>query len=93
MTTGGCCDADAQNDLAGTESGAAGRGPGGHSIRGPSKTLQGHQLLKEMDQQRLLAVLYEVAADGRGGLQINEPGTSRSLKTLPDAGAAWPWPA
>ena len=25
----------------------------------------------------------EVAAVGQGGLQINEPGTSRSLKTLP----------
>jgi hypothetical protein len=32
-----------------------------------------------MDQQRFLAVLSEVAAMGQGGLQINEPGTSRSL--------------
>jgi hypothetical protein len=29
------------------------------------------------------AALSEVAAMGQGGLQINEPGTSRSLKTLP----------
>jgi hypothetical protein len=36
-----------------------------------------------MDQQRFMAVLSEVAAMGQGGLQINEPGTSRSLKTLP----------
>jgi hypothetical protein len=36
-----------------------------------------------MDQQRFMAVLSEVAAVGQGGLQINEPGTSRSLKTLP----------
>jgi len=28
-------------------------------------------------------VLSEVAAVGQGGLQINEPGISRSLKTLP----------
>ncbi|MCS5691784.1 hypothetical protein NZK33_07265 [Cyanobium sp. FGCU-6] len=30
-----------------------------------------------------MAVLSEVAAVGQGGLQINEPGTSRSLKSLP----------
>ncbi len=36
-----------------------------------------------MEQQRFMAVLSEVAAMGQGGLQINEPGTSRSLKTLP----------
>jgi len=36
-----------------------------------------------MDQQRFLAVLSKVAAFGQGGLQINEPGISRSLKTLP----------
>jgi hypothetical protein len=30
-----------------------------------------------------MAVLSEVAAMGQGGLQINEPGTSRRLKTLP----------
>ena len=29
------------------------------------------------------AILNEVAAAGQGGLQINEPGTSRSLKNLP----------
>jgi len=36
-----------------------------------------------MDQQPCLAVLSEVAALGQGGLQINEPGTSRSLNPLP----------
>jgi hypothetical protein len=35
------------------------------------------------DQQRFIAVLSEVAAVGQGGLQINEPGTARSLKNLP----------
>jgi hypothetical protein len=29
-----------------------------------------------------------VAAVGQGGLQINEPGTSRSLKTLPGSWSA-----
>jgi hypothetical protein len=38
-----------------------------------------------MDQQRFMAVLSEVAAMGQGGLQINEPGTSRNLKTLPSS--------
>jgi len=28
-------------------------------------------------------VLSEVTAEGQGGLQINEPGTARSLKSLP----------
>jgi len=32
---------------------------------------------------RFIAVLSEVAAVGQGRLQINEPGTSRSLKNLP----------
>jgi predicted Zn-dependent protease len=45
--------------------------------------LQALQLFEEMVQQRFMAVLSEVAAMGQGGLQINEPGTSRSLKTLP----------
>jgi hypothetical protein len=36
-----------------------------------------------MDQRQFMAVLSEVAAMGQSGLQINEPGTSRSLKTLP----------
>ena len=36
-----------------------------------------------MEQQRFTAVLSEVAAVGQGGLQINGPGTSHSLKTLP----------
>ncbi len=36
-----------------------------------------------MDQQSFMAVLSEVAAMGQGGLQINEPDTSRILKTLP----------
>ena len=48
-----------------------------------SYCLQALQLFEGMDQQRFMAVLSEVAAVGQGGLQINEPGTSRSLKTLP----------
>jgi hypothetical protein len=43
-----------------------------------------------LDQQRFIAVLSEVAAVGRGGLQINEPGTYRSLKNLP---GTWSNPA
>ncbi|PZV04981.1 MAG: hypothetical protein DCF23_04825 [Cyanobium sp.] len=38
---------------------------------------------QEMDQAEFMAVISEVAAVGQSGLQINEPGTSRSLKTLP----------
>jgi hypothetical protein len=34
-------------------------------------------------EQRFNAVLGEIAAVGQGGLQINEPGTDRSLKNLP----------
>jgi Flp pilus assembly protein TadD len=48
-----------------------------------SYCLQALQLFEGMDQQRFMAVLSEVAAVGQGGLQINEPVTSRSLKTLP----------
>jgi hypothetical protein len=48
-----------------------------------SYCLQALQLFEGMDQQRFMAVLSEVAAMGLGGLQINEPDTSRSLKTLP----------
>ena len=48
-----------------------------------SYCLQALQLFEGMEQQRFMAVLSEVAAVGQGGLQINEPGTSRSLKTLP----------
>lgn len=36
-----------------------------------------------MEQQRFTALLSEVVAMGKSGLQINELGTSRSLKTLP----------
>ena len=36
-----------------------------------------------MNQQRFMAVLSEVAAVRQGGLQINEPVTSRSHKSLP----------
>ena len=36
-----------------------------------------------MDQATFMAVISEVAAVGQSGLQINEPDTSRSLKTLP----------
>ena len=48
-----------------------------------SYCLQTLQLFEGMDQQRSMAVFSEVAAVGQGGLQINGPGTSRSLKTLP----------
>ena len=48
-----------------------------------SYCLQALQLFEVMDQQRFMAVLSEVADVGQGGLQINEPGTSRSRKTLP----------
>ena len=48
-----------------------------------SYCLQALQLFEGMEQQRFMAVLSEVAAVGQGGLQINEPGTSRGLKTLP----------
>ena len=48
-----------------------------------SYCLQALQLFEEMGQQRFLAVLSEVGAVGQSGLQIYEPGTSRSLKTLP----------
>ena len=47
-----------------------------------SYCLQALQLFEGMDQQRSLAVLSEVGAVDQWGLQINEPGTSRSLKTL-----------
>jgi len=40
----------------------------------------GPQLLEAMEQQRFLELLSELAAVGQGGLQINEPGTSRSLR-------------
>ncbi|MCT0213651.1 tetratricopeptide repeat protein [Synechococcus sp. CS-1326] len=36
-----------------------------------------------MDQAEFMAVISEVAAVGQSGLQINEPGTNRTLKTLP----------
>ena len=36
-----------------------------------------------MDQQHFTEVLSEVAAVAQGELQINEPGKSRILKTLP----------
>ena len=48
-----------------------------------SYCLQALQLFEAMEQPRFMAVLSEVAAVGQGGLQINEPGTSRTLKTLP----------
>jgi hypothetical protein len=44
---------------------------------------QALQLFEWIDQQRFIAVLSEVAAAGQGGLQINEPGTARTLKNLP----------
>jgi Flp pilus assembly protein TadD len=53
-----------------------------------SYCLQALQLFEGMDQRQFMAVLSEVAAMGQGGLQINEPGTSRSLKTLPGSWSA-----
>jgi hypothetical protein len=47
-----------------------------------SYCLQALQLFEGMDQQRFIAVLSEVAAVGQGGLQINEPGTSRGIENL-----------
>jgi hypothetical protein len=47
-----------------------------------SYCLQALQLFEGMDQQRFLAVHSEVGAVGQGGLQINEHGTSRNLKSL-----------
>lgn len=41
------------------------------------------QLFKGIEHQRILAVMNEVAAVGQGDQQINEPGTSRTLKALP----------
>ena len=43
----------------------------------------GPQLFEGMVQQRFMTVLSEVAAMDQGWLQIVEPGTSSSLKTLP----------
>lgn len=40
-------------------------------------------LFKEMDQQRFIAVLSEVAAVGQGGLQIHEACSTCNLKNLP----------
>jgi len=48
-----------------------------------SYCLQALQLFEGMDQQPFIAALSEVAAVGQGGLQINVPGTARSLKNLP----------
>lgn len=48
-----------------------------------SYRLQVLELFEGMDQQRCMAVLSEVRAVGQSGQQINEPGTSHSLKTLP----------
>jgi hypothetical protein len=48
-----------------------------------SHCLKALRLLEGMEQQRFLAVLSEVAAIGQSGLQINDPSTSRRLKTLP----------
>jgi hypothetical protein len=44
----------------------------------------GPQLLEGMKLQRVLGLLCEVAALGQGGQQINEPGTSRSLRPYRD---------
>jgi hypothetical protein len=58
-----------------------------------SYCLQVLQLFESMDQQRFIAVLSEVAAMGQGGLQINEPGTTGTLKNLPGSWGDRPWPA
>jgi hypothetical protein len=48
-----------------------------------SYCLHALQLFDGMDQQRFIAVLSEVPAVGQRWLQINEPGTPRSIKNLP----------
>lgn len=48
-----------------------------------SHCLQAQQMFEGMDQRRFIAVISELAAVGQGGLEINEPGTRRSLKNLP----------
>mgnify|MGYP006273557481 CR=1 FL=1 len=48
-----------------------------------SDCLQALQLFEGMHQQRFIAVLSTMAAVGPSGVQINDPGTSRSLKNLP----------
>lgn len=48
-----------------------------------STCLQALQLFEGMEQQRFMAVCQRDSRQGQGGLQINEPGTSRSRKTLP----------
>ena len=48
-----------------------------------SHCLQALQLFEAMEQSRFMAVFSGVVAVGQGGLQINEPGPSRTLKTLP----------
>ncbi len=40
-------------------------------------------LREGIGQQGFIALISEVAAVGQGGLQINEKGTSRTLKNLP----------
>ena len=44
----------------------------------------GLQLFEWMEQQRFMGVLIEVAAVGQGGLQINKPSPSRSLRPCRD---------
>jgi Flp pilus assembly protein TadD len=48
-----------------------------------SYCLEALRLFGAMEQPQFLAVLSEVAAIGQGGLEINEPGSSRTLKNLP----------
>ena len=47
-----------------------------------SHCLQALQLFEWMDQMQFMAVLSEVGGMGQGGLQINVPSTSRTLKKL-----------
>ncbi len=51
------------------------------------------QFFKGMEQHRYIAVLREVAAVGQVGLQINESGNSRNLRTCQAPGATWSWPS
>ncbi len=49
---------------------------------GRGEQLRETGLPEDIAQQRFVAAICEVAAAGQGGLQINEPGTARTLRNL-----------
>ena len=60
-----------------------------------SYCLEALQLFEGMKQQRFMGVLIVVAAVGQGWQQINEPGTSHSLRPCRDLerpGLGLPYP-